>query len=172
MECAHLQCNRCSVEMKGSLLTRMFLQFASFSLKNIAFEPSHYKTIKLAMRTTKTQISLGIRQVWSEPSLCVQWVAMDPTFLHADSEDSDQTGRMPRLIWVFAGCTTTLLLLSWGGLFYTDSNFWQCIHTILQKVIVSLVNQGISINGTHSVVLKIQSNFATFIMACCPSWAK
>ena len=30
---------------------------------------------------------------------------MDPSFLHADSEDSDQTGRIPRLIWVFAGCT-------------------------------------------------------------------
>ena len=50
----------------------------------------------------KTQISLGIRPVWSESSLCAQWVAKDPTFLHADSEDSDRTGRMPRLIWVFA----------------------------------------------------------------------
>ena len=50
----------------------------------------------------KTQISLGI---WSESSLCAQWVAKDPSFLHADSEDSDQTGRMPRLIWVFAGRT-------------------------------------------------------------------
>ena len=28
----------------------------------------------------------------------IQWVAKDPRFLHADSEDSDQTGRMPRLI--------------------------------------------------------------------------
>ena len=28
-----------------------------------------------------------------------------PNFLHADSEDSDQTGRMPRLIRVFAGHT-------------------------------------------------------------------
>ena len=28
---------------------------------------------------------------------------MDPGFLHAESEGSDQTGRMPRLIWVFAG---------------------------------------------------------------------
>ena len=26
-------------------------------------------------------------------------------FLHTDNEDSDQTGRMPRLIWVFAGHT-------------------------------------------------------------------
>ena len=30
---------------------------------------------------------------------------MAPSFRHADSEDSDQTGRMPRLILVFAGRT-------------------------------------------------------------------
>ena len=46
--------------------------------------------------------------------------AKDQTFLHADSEDSDQTGRMPRLKWVFAGCTATLLVLSWGSS-YTDT---------------------------------------------------
>ena len=33
----------------------------------------------------------------------------------AHSEDSDQTGRMPRLIWVFAGRITTLLVLSCRG---------------------------------------------------------
>ena len=33
-----------------------------------------------------------------QSSLCTQWVAKDPRFLHVDSEDSDQTGRMPRLI--------------------------------------------------------------------------
>ena len=42
---------------------------------------------------------------FDQSSLCAQWVAKDPSFLHADSEDSDQTGRMPRLIWVFAGRT-------------------------------------------------------------------
>ena len=57
------------------------------------------------LRPTKTQISLGIRPVCSEFLLCSQWVAKVPSFLHADSEDSDQTGRMPRLIWVFAGHT-------------------------------------------------------------------
>ena len=31
--------------------------------------------------------------------------AKDPMILHADSEDSDQSGRMPRLIRVFAGRT-------------------------------------------------------------------
>ena len=58
---------------------------------------------KMSVRPAKTQISLGIRPAWSESLLCVQWVAKDPRFLHADSEDSDQTGRMPRLIWVLAG---------------------------------------------------------------------
>ena len=52
-------------------------------------EPPHDKTNKMTVRPAKTQISLGIRPVWSESSLCVQWVAKDPNFLHADSEDSD-----------------------------------------------------------------------------------
>ena len=55
------------------------------------------------------------RSVWSESSLCAQWVAKDPSFLHADSEDSDQTWWMPRLIWVFDGRTLTLLVLSCCG---------------------------------------------------------
>ena len=50
-----------------------------------------------------------------QSSLCAQLVAEDPVFLHANSEDSDQTGRMPRLTWVFAGRTVILLVLSWGG---------------------------------------------------------
>ena len=78
-------------------------------------EPRHDKTNKMSVRPAKTQISLGIRPVWSESLLCIQWVAKDPSFLHVDSEDSDQTGRMPRLIWVFAGCTATLLVLSCGA---------------------------------------------------------
>ena len=51
------------------------------------------------------QISLGICPVWSESLLCAQWVAKYPSFLHADSKDSNQAGQVPRLIWVFAGCT-------------------------------------------------------------------
>ena len=39
-------------------------------------------------------------------------------FLHADNEDSDQTGQMPRLIRVFAGRTLTLLVLSCHGSFF------------------------------------------------------
>ena len=78
------------------------------------------KTNKLTVHPAKTQISLGIHPVWSESLLCTQWVAKDPSFLHVDSKDPDQTGRMPRLIWVFYGCT---VILSWGGSYYHDRIF-------------------------------------------------
>ena len=69
------------------------------------FEPPHDKPTKWPVRPAKTQLSLDIRPVWSESSLCAQCVAKDPRFLHADSEDSDQSGLMARMIWVFAGHT-------------------------------------------------------------------
>ena len=86
-------------------------EFNKVNLLN-QFEPSRDKINKMSVRPAKTQISLGISPVWSESSLCAQWVAKDPSFLHVDSEDSDQTGLMPRLIWVFAGCILILLVLS------------------------------------------------------------
>ena len=51
-------------------------------------------------------------------SLCAQWEATNPRFLHADSKDSDQTGRMPRLSWVFAGRTDHFVLLFFGVFFF------------------------------------------------------
>ena len=51
------------------------------------------------------QISLGISPVWSEssPSAWRHLGSLATNWVH--SEDSDQTGWMPRLIWVFAGHT-------------------------------------------------------------------
>ena len=58
------------------------------SWKNVWLnEPRHDKTNKMSVRPAKTQISLGIRPVSSESSLCAQWVAKDPSFVHADNED-------------------------------------------------------------------------------------
>ena len=45
------------------------------------------KPAKWHVHSVKTAISLGIHQVWSEPSLCAQWVAKDSMLLHVDSED-------------------------------------------------------------------------------------
>ena len=60
------------------------------------------------MCTQQRQISLGIRPVWSESSLSA-WRKLESLATHwVHSKDSDQTGRMPRLIWVFAGRTLIL----------------------------------------------------------------
>ena len=75
------------------------------------------KLTKWHGRPAKTQISLGIRPVWSESSLSA-WRKLGSLAIHwAQNEDSGQTGRMPKLIWVFDGCTIILLALSWGGSF-------------------------------------------------------
>ena len=54
-----------------------------------------------SVRPAKIQISLRIRAVWSESSLGACWKTNDALFLDADDWDSDQTARMPLLIWVF-----------------------------------------------------------------------
>ena len=75
----------------GILVTRLIYACGSSCTSPCSFclwyEPSHDKTNKMTVRPAKTQISLGIRPVWSESSLCAQWVAKDPSFLHADCED-------------------------------------------------------------------------------------
>ena len=95
-----------------------------------SFEPSHDKTNKVTVRPVKTQFSLGIRPVWLESSLSQislgirpvwsefllsAWGKLGSLATQAHSEDSDQTGR----IWVLAGRTVTLLVLSLGGSFVT-----------------------------------------------------
>ena len=64
--------------------------YASCVVKN-SFEPHHDKTNQVAYAPSEDSDQLG-----HPLSLCAQWVAKDPSFLHADSEDSDQSGQMPR----------------------------------------------------------------------------
>ena len=87
-------------------------------------EPWHEKTNKMTVHPAKTQISLGIRPVWSE-SLLSAWWKLWPLATHrAHSEDSDQIGRMPRLFSVFAGSTAILLVLSCCGSCHSFYCFW------------------------------------------------
>ena len=75
---------------------------------------------KWYVRPAKTQISLGIRPVLSESSLST-WRKLGSLTTHwTHSKNSDQSGQMPRQIWVFAGYTVILLVLSWG--FYDHSS--------------------------------------------------
>ena len=88
------------------------------------------KPTKWHVHPAKTQISLGILPVWSEPlhtwrnlgSLATHW---------AQSENSDQTGWMLRLIWVFAGkqslcwfCHELAHVVTDPKLFHANNNDW------------------------------------------------
>ena len=66
---------------------------------------SMIKPTKWPLHPAKTPISLGIRPVWSESSLCTLWVAKDPVLLQADSEDWSYSVN-GQLIRVFAGLTS------------------------------------------------------------------
>ena len=80
------------------------------------YEPRHDKTNKVSVRPAKTRISLGIRPVWSESSLST-WRKLGSLATHwAHSEDWSDW--MPRLIWVFAGHTLILLVLSCCSSYY------------------------------------------------------
>ena len=100
----------------------------------MVFQPRLDKTNKMSVRPAKTQISLGIRPVWSESSLSA-WRKLGSLAIHsAHSEDSDQTGWMPRLIWVFAGRTLILLVLSCRGSFFPQIYFQKLIQEIWTEV--------------------------------------
>ena len=59
-----------------------------------AYELPHDKTNKMAcVPSEDSDRSAWASAQFDQSSLCAQWVAKDPSFLHADSEASDQTGR-------------------------------------------------------------------------------
>ena len=68
------------------------------------------KPTKCHVRPAKTQISVGFRPVWSVFA-CAQWVAKDPSFFHADSED-----------WSDRADAKADLSLRWEHMTY----FWFC----------------------------------------------
>ena len=87
--CKHLQ-NSVNVTALFANLKQNYHRLLVFWIKHLS---------RLMTKPTKW---LCICPVWSESLLCARWVAKDPSFLHVNS---DQIGRMPRLIRVFAGRT-------------------------------------------------------------------
>ena len=61
-------------------------------------EPPHDKTNKMTCALLVDSNQLGHPPSLIRVFACTQWVAKDHSFLRADSEDSDQTRRMPRPI--------------------------------------------------------------------------
>ena len=59
-----------------------------------------------------------IRAVWSESSLGIFCIAKDTKFLHPVNEDSDQTARICKLIWVFVSAQMSGSVFSRGSFSY------------------------------------------------------
>ena len=95
------------------------------SLSHLMTKPTIWLCAQRRLRSAWASAqSDQIRPVWSESSLST-WRNLGSLPTHwAHSEDSDQTGRMPRLIWVFAGPTSILMVLSWcGSVLFSDLDF-------------------------------------------------
>ena len=109
----------------------------------------------MSVHRAKTQISLGIRPVWSESSLSAWRKLGSLSTYWVHSEDSDQTGRMPRLICVFAGRTITLLVLSWGGSFFAF--FSRFVRSTKFKGVIRMDNRLLT-NSVNYISLSNGSN--------------
>ena len=81
-----------------------------------SYEPAHGKTNKMTcVPQQRLRSASGHPHSLIRVFACAQWVAKDPRFLHADSEDSDQTGRMPRHICLRWAHIILLVLSCFGS---------------------------------------------------------
>ena len=78
--------------------------FVSLQIKFISVLQRYFANISITcLQREKTYHKTRMpRAVSSKYSLYAQWIDKDSRLLQSDSENSDQTARMRRLIWVFA----------------------------------------------------------------------
>ena len=114
------------ISLSSKLYPRLELRTRAHTWLPVTTLSVWLSTEQIHMSRLMTKPTKWLSAQSDQSSLCVQWVAKDPSFLQADSEDY-QTGRMPRLIWVFAGRTVILLVLSWGGSYVADGFIWPTI---------------------------------------------
>ena len=86
----------------------------------------------MTVRPAKTQISLGIRPIWSETSLSARKKIGSLATYWAHREDPDQTGY-----------TVILLVLSWGGSFRANIKQLVCRKIYREKYVPAIT----SLNG-------------------------
>ena len=126
----------------------------TLSFQTHRYEPPHDKTNKMTMRPAKTQISLGIRPVWSvfavrmkkawvlSYQLSAQWR------LWSDWADA-QADLSLRPVWsVLAGRTFTVLILSWGG------SYEQKVQTQVRLVLEELLEEQSDL-GMHCLPFRL-----------------
>ena len=100
------------------------------------------------MRPANSQISLRMLAVWSESSLSAWRNVAFLVIQKAPSEDSGQTARMRRLIWIFAGRTFPKLsflrvILKWS------TNFLFLFLFALSRGLLLTVSRALSVLWTY-----------------------
>ena len=98
------------------------------------------KPTKWHVWSAKTQISLDIRPVWSE-CLLSAWRKLGSLATHWVHSEDWSDWAIPRLIWVFAGHTVILLVLSWGGSNIKEAQ--QVSHISKNLQLILLISMGI-----------------------------
>ena len=102
-----------------------------------------------------------VRPVKSEFSLSAWRNLGSLATIWAHGEDSDQTGQMPRLIWVFAGCTGHFVGFDMLPLIFS----WQCV-----SLQVSFTAYELGHDKTNKMSVRPAK---TQISLCiCPVWSK
>ena len=111
------------------------------------------KSTKWSVRPAKTQISLGIRPVWSESSLS-DWRSTGSLATYwAHSEDSDQSWRILKLIRrSLLGAHIILLVFSWSSLFIYFN--FSLLHIII--IIISLFQEDECQSNIWSSITKVE----------------
>ena len=105
------------------------------------------KPTKWHLDPAKTQISLGIRPIWSESSLSAwrKLGSLAANWVH--SEDSDQFWRMPRLIWV-----------CWAHSHFVGFVMWRLIFCIQMHQIMYTNTEGMIMTLTFAQVGTVLSS--------------
>ena len=105
-----------------------------WTLAGVINEAPRDKTNKMTVRPANTQISLGIRPIWSESSLCAQWVAKDLSLFFVFCCFFFMRTAKPLIR--LGGCQGwsesslgALLVLSWGGSYDFLYKQYECVGT-------------------------------------------
>ena len=133
----------------------------------------------------KTQISLGIRPVWSVSSLSA-WRKHGSLATHwVHSKDSDQTGRMPRLTWAFARRTCHFVDFVMLQLIYNITTL-QTTQTYLSAIppgcmsctkipdspwLATTLNPRDCFSGLNSRIISTSRPWASVSITRCSSWS-
>ena len=135
-----------SVRYTASLVLHMQESNAYFACNT--FKTRHDKTNKTSVRPEKTRSAWASAQ--SDQSSLSAGRYLGSLATHwAYSEDPDQSRRMPRLIWVFAGRTLVLLVLSCrGSIFIIGKTYMlqflvsQSLRLVMSKPVFRSVSPG------------------------------